>query len=261
MMGSEASLLQAQLDVAGTYAMASAPANQGASAPKGATHTAFTGLLLRFLREGIDDKSDEITLGQLFEHIRNEARRSGLPEPQQANFQDAHEFVIALNRKGQVDAEAKIEKLTRAFQDQLKERDDRIAELSRRIDRLTEPQQNQTRDAGPPREATTVRVWENLVLLLLAFAVPGIVAWFGLPLGRLANVVNVASTLQYFVLLISFAEFLAGDIAKAKGRLILKYLFAPIKLSHVARAATIGAVLTALIRALYDYPLFPFFAV
>ena len=123
MLGSEESLLQAQLEVAGTYAMASAPANQGASAPNGATHTAFTDLLLRFLREGTGDKSDDITLEQLFEHIRNESRRLGLPEPQRTNFQDAHEFVIALNRKSQLDPEAKIEKLTRAFQNQLKERD------------------------------------------------------------------------------------------------------------------------------------------
>lgn len=99
MMSSESSLLQSQLDIKGTYAIASAPANQPALAPKGERYTTFSGEFLRVLREGVDSDKDELTLNEIYEHIRDESRRSGWPEPQRANLQDADKLAFARNQR------------------------------------------------------------------------------------------------------------------------------------------------------------------
>jgi tetratricopeptide (TPR) repeat protein len=99
-MGPEASMQQASLDLEGTYSIASAPANKVAISPEGEKYTAFTGELLRVLDDGLDNGKEELTISDIYDHIRNEfRRRSGLPEPQQSMYQDASGFVMANNRK------------------------------------------------------------------------------------------------------------------------------------------------------------------
>jgi len=98
-MGSEASVQQANLDLEGTYSIASAPTNKAAIAPEGAKYTAFTGELLQILDNGLDNEKEELTISDIYVHIRNEFRRRLLPEPQQSIYQDAGSFVIAHNRK------------------------------------------------------------------------------------------------------------------------------------------------------------------
>jgi caspase domain-containing protein len=99
-MGSESDVQQAQLDLQGTYSIASAPANKAAISPPGERHTAFTGELLKVLDGGLDNGKEELTISDIYDHIRNEfRRRTSLPEPQQSMYQDAGRFVIAHNRK------------------------------------------------------------------------------------------------------------------------------------------------------------------
>lgn len=88
-MAAEDSLLQAALEIEGTSAIASAPANQTAKAPPGERYTTSTGELLWILREGIDNGKEGITLKEIYEHICTEFRRCvHLPVPQQAIFLD-----------------------------------------------------------------------------------------------------------------------------------------------------------------------------
>ena len=97
-MGSEAAVQESALDLEGTYSIASAPANKAAIAPPGATHTAFTGELIRVLVEGLEEGPEELTLGDVYRYILDQMRRKpDLPLPQQAIHLDAASFVIARN--------------------------------------------------------------------------------------------------------------------------------------------------------------------
>ena len=99
-MGQKTSLMQSNLDIKGTYAIASAPGNQPAIAPEGAQYTAFTGELLHVLKEGLEIEKETLSLKDIYEHIRAQFRsRPGLPEPQQAHIQDAVDIQVARNRK------------------------------------------------------------------------------------------------------------------------------------------------------------------
>jgi caspase domain-containing protein len=99
-MGSESDVQRAQLDLQGAYSIASAPANKAAISPPGERHTAFTGELLKVLDGGLDNGKEELTISDVYNHIRNEfRRRTNLPDPQQSMYQDAGSFVIAHNRK------------------------------------------------------------------------------------------------------------------------------------------------------------------
>jgi hypothetical protein len=98
-MGSEESVQQANLGLEGTYSIASAPANKVAIAPEGAKYTAFTGELLQILANGLDNGKEALTISDIYDHIRDQfRRRSNLPIPQQAMYQDAGSFEIAHNR-------------------------------------------------------------------------------------------------------------------------------------------------------------------
>jgi len=98
-MGTEDSILRSNLDIADTYALASAPANQVAIASRDKKHTAFTSELLRILSEGLDTGRPGITLQEIYETIRSELRKKPeLPVCQATNFQDAWKIVFARNR-------------------------------------------------------------------------------------------------------------------------------------------------------------------
>src|SRR6266478_354751 len=70
-MGTEDDLLRSNLsDIEGTYVLTSTRANQLAVAPIGKKYTAFTGELLRALKRGINNGKEEISLRELYEHLR-----------------------------------------------------------------------------------------------------------------------------------------------------------------------------------------------
>jgi hypothetical protein len=127
-MSSEESLVRETIDLKGTYAIASAPADRPASAPKNEKHTVFTGELLRLIEQGVENGKDGITLNEIYENVRLELkRRPNIPAPQRANFQDADKLVICRNRKMILsDIESKIAKLQESLVSRLNAQDERI---------------------------------------------------------------------------------------------------------------------------------------
>jgi hypothetical protein len=99
-MSSAPSLFRANLEMEGTYSIASGPANQPAMAPSGEKYTLFTGEMIRLLNEGLDNKKDVINLKEFFEHIRDNLKKlPDVPEPQSFNIQNADKIILARNRK------------------------------------------------------------------------------------------------------------------------------------------------------------------
>lgn len=72
------------LDIAGTYTLTASPATRPASAAlPGERHTAFTGRLIELLRTGNPEAGPDLSLGDIYRHLRTRLRADGLPEPQQ----------------------------------------------------------------------------------------------------------------------------------------------------------------------------------
>lgn len=81
-MADTATLLRGQLDVEGTYVLASSPANVPSLAPEGHRHTLFTGGLLQIIRSGIPEADEWLSLDDIYFHIRHVMVRGQWPDPQ-----------------------------------------------------------------------------------------------------------------------------------------------------------------------------------
>lgn len=81
-MSGAASAVIGDLDIRGTYTLASAPANSSAVAPVGARFTAFTDELLGALRQGITGGGPLLTLGDIFPALTRALLARGVPRPQ-----------------------------------------------------------------------------------------------------------------------------------------------------------------------------------
>jgi 5'-deoxynucleotidase YfbR-like HD superfamily hydrolase len=73
--------------------------NEPSRAPVNETYTAFTGALIQTLQDGIDEEKSHITLQDLYDNIQIILSKRGIPNPQIANFQDAHRLKLSLNPK------------------------------------------------------------------------------------------------------------------------------------------------------------------
>ncbi|MEU0071442.1 Rieske 2Fe-2S domain-containing protein [Streptomyces sp. NPDC006332] len=71
-----------QTAIEGTYVLASAPPNGLALAPDGAAHTAFTGELIRLLRDGVPGGPELLGLGEIYRRLLRAAVLRGLPRPE-----------------------------------------------------------------------------------------------------------------------------------------------------------------------------------
>ncbi|GAA1393313.1 hypothetical protein GCM10009639_26290 [Kitasatospora putterlickiae] len=87
-----------QLEIDGTYVLASAPHNQVALSPPDEEHTAFSGRLIRMLREGVADAPEELTVVELYRRIAAEMRARNLPVPRNRGTQNADRTALGLNR-------------------------------------------------------------------------------------------------------------------------------------------------------------------
>ncbi|GIF63245.1 hypothetical protein Ais01nite_12800 [Asanoa ishikariensis] len=90
--------LTAQFDIAGTYILTSTSRTEIAHAPPEEPHTAFTGELIRLLREGIDGATPLLTLDSLFTALRTAHRRRGLPPPHRSGTDSGADLALARNR-------------------------------------------------------------------------------------------------------------------------------------------------------------------
>ena len=89
-----------RMEISGTYTLASAPANEPARFAKGERHTAFTGELLRALRDGFDTApAGGVTLGSLYRHLRAQLPSKGWPEPQHCGTETAQYLVLSRPRR------------------------------------------------------------------------------------------------------------------------------------------------------------------
>ncbi|WP_051114839.1 caspase, EACC1-associated type [Actinokineospora enzanensis] len=88
----------AQLEIVGTYTLASASKYHPAVAPPGARHTAFTGELIDLLRTGVPDAGDLLSMHTIFRDLNRRLLRQGLPSPKQLNTNTAENLALVRNR-------------------------------------------------------------------------------------------------------------------------------------------------------------------
>jgi hypothetical protein len=96
-MSGAASAIIGELDIRGTYTLASAPAYSSAVAPVGSRFTAFTGELLGTLRQGIPDSGPLLTLADIFPALTRSLLARGMPRPQHLGTGLADRIALARN--------------------------------------------------------------------------------------------------------------------------------------------------------------------
>jgi hypothetical protein len=87
-----------QIEVDGTYVLASAQRDQVALIVQGEEHTAFSGRLLRLLSEGIPGAPEFLTIEDLYRELRRQMKAEGLSEPQKRGTRNADLLPISVNR-------------------------------------------------------------------------------------------------------------------------------------------------------------------
>jgi uncharacterized caspase-like protein len=97
-MADPATELISQVEVDGSYVLASAHRNDVALILPGEAHTAFTGRLLRLLRDGVADEPEFLTIEALYRQLRARMKSEGLPQPQKRGSDTADLLALARNR-------------------------------------------------------------------------------------------------------------------------------------------------------------------
>ncbi|HEV2634863.1 MAG TPA: tetratricopeptide repeat protein [Actinocrinis sp.] len=87
-----------QIEVDGTYVLASSPPDRVSLILEGEQHTAFTGRLIRLLVQGVPDAPEFLTMGELYRRLYGIMRSEGLPLPQPRGTRNADQLVLAVNR-------------------------------------------------------------------------------------------------------------------------------------------------------------------
>lgn len=87
-----------QIEVDGTYVLASAQRDQVALIVPGEEHTAFTGRFLRLLRDGVIGGPELLTIDDLYRQLLTTMKKEGLPEPQKRGTRTADLLAVAQNR-------------------------------------------------------------------------------------------------------------------------------------------------------------------
>ncbi|WP_143658608.1 caspase family protein [Streptomyces sp. IMTB 2501] len=108
-------LLADQAEVDGSYLLAASPETGLALAPPGETHTAFTGELLRLVREGIPGPARELDLDVIYQRLRRELAERGGPVPQRRARSTAGRIIFADNIAFDPAAAARAQRATEAL--------------------------------------------------------------------------------------------------------------------------------------------------
>ena len=127
-----------QLEVAGTYILTSAPANRTALILPGERHTAFTGRLLRLLRDGDPQSGPVLGIGEIYRQLRSRLQADGLPQPQQRGTGATDLLGLVRNRHPTPPTPVE---LPEEIRDGLDSRfpDVRLGAVNEPADRLTDP--------------------------------------------------------------------------------------------------------------------------
>ncbi len=87
-----------QIEIDGTYVLASARRDQVALILPGENHTAFTGRLLHLLRNGVPEGPELLTIDYLYQQLVIRMRAEGLSQPQMRGTSTAGLLALAGNR-------------------------------------------------------------------------------------------------------------------------------------------------------------------
>jgi hypothetical protein len=87
-----------QVEIEGSYVLASAHRDEVALILPGESHPAFTGRLLGLLRDGIIDGPEFLTIDELYRRLLLRMKADGLPEPQKRGIDTADRAVLTRNR-------------------------------------------------------------------------------------------------------------------------------------------------------------------
>jgi Caspase domain len=87
-----------QLDVEGSCVIASSPRNKTSLVLPGERYTAFTGRLLKLLRDGAADAPALLTMSEIYRRLLITMRSQGLPEPQRRGTGTADALALGRNR-------------------------------------------------------------------------------------------------------------------------------------------------------------------
>jgi TPR repeat protein len=99
-MADPQSVVSGQIEISGTYTLASTSSNMPAHAPEGAHHTVFTGALLDVLRGGVPDAQELLSLGAIYRQLLRSLSAKGRPRPQQRSTLTTDTLALAHNRWG-----------------------------------------------------------------------------------------------------------------------------------------------------------------
>jgi len=87
-----------QVEVDGSYVLASAHRNQVSLILEGEDHTAFTGRLLRLFRGGVPGGPELLTIDDIYQQLRAQMKAEGLPQPHRRGTDNASLLAVARNR-------------------------------------------------------------------------------------------------------------------------------------------------------------------
>jgi molecular chaperone DnaK len=134
-----------QTQITGSYTLTATASGVTALAPSGEQNTAFTGQLLRLLREGDPRAPEDLTLDHVYRSLYRGLRGRGLPEPRRQGTDTVEDLVLARNLGYRPSADGGAESGGRLLVDdaeQLGHRGDpeaaarRYAEISRQLMRF-----------------------------------------------------------------------------------------------------------------------------
>ena len=92
-----AALATGQVEIAGAYTLTSTSANVPAHAPIGEEYTAFTGALLKTLKEGIPNGPELLTLDEIYRNMLRELRAQNAPLPERRGVNNAGDLALGIN--------------------------------------------------------------------------------------------------------------------------------------------------------------------
>ncbi|MBT3152640.1 caspase family protein [Streptomyces sp. CHD11] len=96
-LGSAEADLLGQVELSGTYTLASAPGDLQSLFNEGERYTVFTGELIDTLRNGIAEEGSLLSVGAVYRHLLRTLRGSNLPEPRQVHSNTAGDLALVHN--------------------------------------------------------------------------------------------------------------------------------------------------------------------
>ncbi|XUL88463.1 hypothetical protein ACQ86D_18900 [Streptomyces galilaeus] len=103
---SSGSLFLDQVQISGTYTLTASPANSVAKVYPDADHTAFTGELVRILRDGVPGEGELLSLSAIYRALYSSLRATGNPTPQQCNTALAGALAVGRNHAYKVNPDS-----------------------------------------------------------------------------------------------------------------------------------------------------------